>query len=178
MLNFKNFLDRNKPILVVGGLTLVIFLVITFVSSKRETKGPTLNEVREDKTFIVEPEKDIEVDDSIDSFEELDAYVEENAEEIYDSALGITLIEFTANGFEPKNARGVQGQILRFVNKTKDTIYLKQRLKGYTELATPVEIEAGKAYEMRLTKDILWGYEETTSGAVGSIYVFKPDFSE
>ena len=122
MTNFKNFIDRNKPILVVGSLTLVIFLVITFVSTKRETKRPILNEIRENETFIVESEKDIEVDNSIESLEELDAYVEENAEEIYDSVLGITLIEFTENGFQPKNARAVQGQILRFVNKTKETI--------------------------------------------------------
>jgi hypothetical protein len=177
MINLKNFIDRNKPIFLVGAATLLIFFGIIVFNQKRNPGETKLRNVKEEtEIYIVETEKNKAGEDIIETLEELDAYIEEHAEEIYDSTMGVFVIEFTENGFQPKNSRALQGQLLRFVNKTTKDIYIKQRISGYDELKEPVKIEAGGTFTLRLLKDILWGFEETTTKSVGSLYIFKPEF--
>ena len=80
-------------------------------------------------------------------------------------------IEFTDQGFKPGNAQAQLGQLVRWTNKTKEPIKIKQLIKKFDELENEVTIEPEKFYELRLYKSGYWTYQETVKKLGGSIII-------
>lgn len=87
-----------------------------------------------------------------------------------DNKYGIIEIEYIPGGFAPNNVKAIQGQLVRWINKTDKDIRIQQIIYLYDELSVPVVIAPGATFEVRLTKDKLWTYKETTNANYASIF--------
>jgi predicted DsbA family dithiol-disulfide isomerase len=88
-----------------------------------------------------------------------------------ESQSGVIEIDYTADGFTPKNITVPFGQIVRWVNKTQQDIVLAQRIPLYDALQQPKTLKPGEMFEMPMTKEKLWTYAESNSNSFGSIFV-------
>ncbi len=166
----KNFIERNKPIFTIGVVTLLLFVaIIVFYRFKSHTETK-LNKIGNESTFnVVEEEKANMQDDG--QYSETQPAV--SIEQSIDEKAGILEIEYTSTGFKPETARAIQGQAVRWTNKTDKTIYLKQKTPTYTDLTQPVQIEPEQSFSYRLNQDGTWNYEEELSRNFASIVVYK-----
>jgi hypothetical protein len=166
----KNFVERNKPIFTIGIATLLLFIaIIVFYRLKAHTETK-LNKIGNESTFNVVEEEKANMQD-VGQYSETQPAV--SIEQSIDEKVGILDIEFTSTGFKPKIARAVQGQAVRWTNKTDKTIYLKQKTPTYTDLTQPVQIEPGQSFNYRLNQDGTWNYEEDLSKFFATINVYR-----
>jgi protein-disulfide isomerase len=94
---------------------------------------------------------------------------------IIDNKYGVIEIDYIEQGFVPNNVKAVQGQLVRWTNKTKSPIKMQQIISLYDELSTPLTIDAGATFELRLTKDKLWTYKEMNHAHYASIFTVAPE---
>jgi len=80
-------------------------------------------------------------------------------------------ITFDEKGFSPPAANGFKYQTVRWTNKTDAAISIQQMKSFFDEFKKPVDIASGATLEFELTKAGMWGYKETRSGKMGSIFI-------
>jgi hypothetical protein len=173
----KEFIQRNKPVFFIGLVTILVFAAIIITSQKQNTTQlPGLKKIESKDTgttkvedfFLEEPN-----DASQKTSDELTENTAESSEAIaeMDQKYGTLVIEFTKDGFTPRNTRAIKGQLVRWVNKTDMPIYIEQLLKYYPDWVEPKSIPAGGNIEFRLTVENYWTYREKETKSFGSIYV-------
>lgn len=178
----KEFILRNKQIFITGAVIAGIFLLIILTSSARKVKGPILapSESSTGKETVTNPganagsnytPKGLWNAPSLPA-EPVDEEVEETPEEEpVEKPTEILEITFDDLGFSPPSANGLKYQTVRWVNRTDRSIYLQQMKDFFEEFKKPVEIASGGTLEFELTKTGMWGYKETESGKMGSIFI-------
>ncbi len=92
-----------------------------------------------------------------------------------DNKYGIIEISYTEDGFISNNVKAIQGQLVRWTNKTNTDMKLQQVISLYDELSTPATIAPGETFELRLTKDRLWTYKETNHAHYAGIFTVAPE---
>lgn len=195
----KNFISRNKSVFGLGLLTFLVFITIITISEIRRIQGNTIKpnlKKLEETEYISETEntgglqtdkedsnesaydssaEEIIVDEAFwenpESTQSILAYLSENE---IDKKYGIMRIDYTDNGFSPKNSKAVIGQKVRWINNTNEDIYIKQKTLLFKEFKEPVLLPANGMYEFRLNRSGMWSYEETTNKRFGSIIIIKP----
>jgi hypothetical protein len=174
----KAFFDRNKPIFVIGLITLVAFLVIIAAAQKKPVETPNMVKLNSEDSqkFLAPPEQNPSDSNSAVTETPKQAQTLQSSEAYkdVDTKYGIISIDYTTNGFTPKNNDAVKGQLVRWTNKTSNDIYLQQLMPTYTELKEPVLIKAGGTFEFRLYKTKLWTYQERDIKSFASIFVMEP----
>jgi len=166
----KNFIERNKPIFAIGTATLILFVGIIVYYRITPHKETGLSRIGNESNFnIVGEEKTNMENEGIYSGSETSTSIEASLDE----KVGILEIEYNENGFYPKAARAVQGQAVRWTNKTDKAIYLKQKTPTYTDLLQPVQIDPGQSFSYRLMKYGTWNYEEDVTKYFAYIEVYK-----
>lgn len=174
----KDFLKRNVSVLVVGVVTLVIFLVIIILAQTKDYYKPELIEVNKEAAFTKREEEiqssipEQSVNTNVDNLVDIKEVQESTPGEI-DVKYGILEINYTENGFEPKNTSAQLNQLVRWVNKTQNTIELEQLTNNYIEFTNPITINPGSTFEFRVYKTKLWTYQEKNSRNFGSIIVSR-----
>ncbi len=83
-------------------------------------------------------------------------------------------IEFTDDGFSPKDALVRLGQKIKWTNKTEQDIRIVQLVESFEELKGGVDLKPGESFEFVPDKDRLWTYKEEESGFAASIFVDSP----
>jgi len=153
----KNFIERNSPIFVIGAFTLGILLIIVIASSFRKQKSPELVPLTNEQVQNVETSSPAETD--MPSGYEVD------------KKYGTLEIKYTLQGFDPKDAKSIQNQLVRWTNTTEIPITINSIIKSYPELNDGIKIEPGKTFEFRLYKPKLWSYKEAKSEKMGTVFV-------
>ena len=92
-----------------------------------------------------------------------------------DKTHGTLEISYTDQGFILKNTNALQGQLVRWTNKTNKDMVFEQLMPTYEELKKLITVRPGQTFEFRLYKDGLWTYEENVTKNFGSILVSKPE---
>ena len=92
-----------------------------------------------------------------------------------DNKYGIIEINYTEDGFISNNVKAIQGQLVRWTNKTNADMKLQQIISLYDELSTPATIAPGETFELRLTKDRLWTYKEANHAHYAGIFTVAPE---
>lgn len=80
-------------------------------------------------------------------------------------------ITYTTEGFSPSTRAVKKNTIVKWTNKTAETIKLKQLIQAYDELRVPIEIKANETFEFELTKTGLFTFEEEISKKFGKLTV-------
>jgi|GEM_PF-1639102 len=153
----KDFINRNSPIFVLGFFTLVVFTIVITVSHFRQQRSPELVPLTADQIEDIDTSNPNEMD--IPTGYEVD------------QKFGIVEITYSLKGFDPKNAKSIQNQLVRWTNKSDTPLKIVQVTKTYPEFKDGITIEPGKTYEFRLYKPKLWSYKDEKTGTMGSIYV-------
>lgn len=152
----RDFIKRNSPIFVIGGITAILFLIITIISRFKEAQSPTLVPL---------------TDSQIQEFEKTEEPVTKTTDEA-DTKYGTLEIEYTLEGFMPKNTKSYPNQLVRWTNKTDGTISFSQVTKTHKTFPEVVEIKPGESFEFRLTKTKLWSYQiKDNPNHFGTIFV-------
>lgn len=155
----KDFINRNSPIFVIGGFTLVIFIIVSLISQFKKQKSPEMIPLSENQIKYVESSSPKEI--NIPTEYEVD------------KNFGAKEITFTRDGFEPKDTQVVLNQKVVWVNKTEAPIKLAQIIPSYTEFREAITIIPGGTFEFRPYKPKIWSYKETGSEFKGSIFVIE-----
>ncbi|MFZ2664377.1 MAG: hypothetical protein WAX66_03375 [Patescibacteria group bacterium] len=166
----KNLAERNKPIFAIGLITLTIFIVIIICYRVNPRKETELTRIGNESNFNVISEEEKEIEGAVQP-EGTEPGI--SIEQSLDETVGILEIEFTQTGFVPKTSRAVQGQAVRWTNKTDKDIFLKQRTSTYTELKEPIRIAPEESFSYRLSEQEDWHYEEDLSKYFGTVEVYK-----
>jgi hypothetical protein len=190
----KNFLKRNAPVFVIGFVMLVLFLIAIISSENKSDPSnlPNLIRVRdeeEEEIFFEPPPEEVIIIEETESSklgykEEEDIITNEerrvhderttlNSEEVK-ARYGVLEINFTSEGFEPRNTNGYIGQIVRFNNNTGTSITIQQTTPKYDFWENPRTIPAGSSLEFEATEKGLWTYLEQDSNKLGAIYFSAP----
>ena len=164
----KNFIERNKPIFYIGLATLLLFIALIVFYGIKPHKETGLSRIGNESNYNVVNEEDS------NSSNEAQGGVETVPPEAnIDNQFGVLEINYTENGFSPKAARAIQGQAVKWTNKTDKVIYLRQKTPTYPDLIQAVQIDPGLSFSYRLTKDGTWNYEEETSGSFAYVEVYR-----
>lgn len=173
----KNLAERNKPIFTIGLATLILFIGIIIFYRVKPHKETSLTRIGNESSFNVTSEEENGLEDSSNTSFSTDQETEnepfKSATQSIDEEVGILEIEFTSNGFTPKTTRAVQGQAVRWTNKTDKAIFLKQKTSTYEELKESIKIDPEQSFSYRLTQYGTWHYEEDLSKHFGTINVYK-----
>ncbi|KKS30800.1 hypothetical protein A2380_04080 [candidate division WWE3 bacterium RIFOXYB1_FULL_43_24] len=177
----RNFILRNKQIFITGLIIGGVFLLIIFSSSTRKVKGPILAPSETSNTQTEDTREtggDYRPRGLWNVPSPSDEPVNENAaqdtppeEEPLVKPTEILDITFNDKGFSPPAANGFKYQTVRWKNETDNTIYLQQMKDFFEEFKEPVEVAPEAVLEFELTKAGMWGYRETESGEMGSIFI-------
>jgi len=154
----KEFIKRNSPVFVIGTFTAIIFIVLTIVSQFKKQSNTNLIPLTDNQIKIMEEPapKTLPV-----------------AEEI-DSKYGPLEIEYTTEGFNPKNTKSYQNQLIKWTNKTDTAITMQAVTKTHKDFPNEVEIKPGETFEFRLTKPKLWSYQQKDNTKMfGTIFVLE-----
>lgn len=173
----KNYYERNKPVFTIGLATLVIFLLVIIVYRIMPRKSTSMSRIGNESSFnVTSEEANNAVDESQQISESTGADVGITPEQSIDQTFGILDIAYTEKGFTPKLARVVQGQVVKWTNKTDKIIFLKQKTPTYSELKDLVQIDPGQTFSFRVSKSGTWNYEEDISKyfAILEVYTFRP----
>lgn len=181
----KDFFERNKSVFIIGLVTLVIFLSIIVVSEIRRIRGSSFGPemIRVEGNFDTDVKESTETSGiDIDDESDIEGAVTESSysllpDEKYlqtDQQFGIMKIEYTNNGFSPLNAKAVLNQKVRWINKTDQSVYIKQTASFFKEFKEPMLLPANGILEFRMYREGIWSYEEQTTKRFGSIIILKP----
>jgi hypothetical protein len=179
----KDFIARNRSVFFIGFLTALIFLAIITISEIRRIEngnyGPKLVEV--DKMVEEELVKEstleegaVEGDFENLALESTGSVTTDGTYDEIDQKYGVMRVEYTFNGFIPKNSKAVLGQKVRWVNKSNADVYIKQKTDFFKEFKTPMLLPANGVLEFRLYKNGVWSYEDQEKKLFGSIIILKP----
>ena len=185
-----NFIKRNLPIFIIGGLTVVVFIGIIIVSRAKSPDGLNLEQV-ELETLTTENE----VAESTESLmmgntePETGLIAEETTPEEATSLIDklkksghiITAedylpikIAFTEGGFVPKVASGYEGQQVIWTNKTDKTLKMIQLRDFFDEIGDGIELAPGATFSVTLIGEGTWKYREMDNYYLGTIEISKP----
>lgn len=155
----KDFFQRNSPIFVIGFFTLVVFLIIIIFAQFKKQISPELKPITDQQMSEIKrfetPQKEI-------------ASIEET-----DKNFPAIEIIYNDQGFEPKNSKVVQNQLIKFTNKSKNPIKILQITDTEIDYKDGIYVEVEKTVEIRLTTPKTWAYREEQSDYRGSIFVIK-----
>jgi len=157
------------PVVFIGTATLAVFLVLIIVAQFIPINKPQLVKLSA---------SEIEIQDQ----ESIPPTVEGEISDLNQRprntrVKGVThtvengVIEYTEEGFNPKEATVKLGQKVSWINKTGRTIYLKQLLGSYGEFREPIEIAPGGVFNFEVYQLKLWTYEEKVTKNFGSLFV-------
>lgn len=80
-------------------------------------------------------------------------------------------ISFTEEGWDPREAAIVKGQVVRWTNETEETIEIEELDYYYREeFAENKVLEPGESFEFKFTVPGIWRYQEARSKTWGSIF--------
>ena len=153
----KDFIQRNSPIFVIGFFTLVVFVIIIIFAQFKKQISPELKPITKEQATNME------------NFDQPKTRVPEISE--VDQKFQPIEILYTDNGFEPKNSKVVVNQLIRFTNKTKDSIKILQITKTEDQYKDGISIEPDSTAEVRLTKPKTWSFYEEVTEFKGSVFV-------
>lgn len=178
MIAIKEFFERNKPVFTIGFVTFAVFVLIIIVSSARETESPDLIRLKdEDTRLIPDIEEPTNTSEETENGLLIDGSGTAPDTPSFDERIGIIEVSYYEKwGFVPKNLSGLNGQLVKWTNKSEIDITLTQKMPTYPELEEqePITIKPGETFEFRLREEGLWTYEEGTTKHFGSINV-KPN---
>lgn len=186
MKTIRAFILRNRQIFITGIVIGVVFLLIITVSSSRKVGGPelapsTTTSENEPAKTGTNPGMDYEPK-GLWNAPIPPQYYEEEEEEIIEEPVEepkeILEITFDDNGFSPAGSYALLNQTVKWTNKTDKSIYIKQMKDFFPEMKDPVEVYSGGSLELKLTKLGVWGYIETSTQKMGSIFILKTKASE
>jgi len=172
-----SFIERNKPIFMIGIILASVFSVIVIAYRLRPGRETELRKLNENETLKYKvQEEDNQRDDDVEIGKNKELTEDEPPLDI-DKTFGIVKISYTKEGgFNPMIIKVYQGQKVVWTNDTKETIYLRQRKPTYPELSNDVEMHPGTSFEFQMTTLGIWTYKERYSNHEGSIDVKKiPD---
>ena len=91
---------------------------------------------------------------------------------------GITEMSFIDNGFAPRSLEMLEGQILRIINTSNNSIEIIQLIERFKEFH--IVIEPQSYYDIHLVPDYdlgdFWTFKEVNSQAIGRILIYElPD---
>src|SRR3989339_1102710 len=176
----KEFILRNKQIFITGLVIGGIFLLIILTSSARKVKGPVLapSETSTGKETVVNPAANAGSNYTPKGLwnapSPSNEQVDENTpveEEPVEKPTEILEITFDEKGFSPPSANGLKYQTIRWTNKSDKSIFIQQMKDFFEEFRKPVEIASGASLEFELNRTGMWGYKETESGKMASIFI-------
>jgi len=170
-----SFIERNKPIFIIGILLTSVFSALVIAYRLRPGKETGLRKLNESEASRYRVQEDEYRENG--EGEKKHEYSEEEPYVDIDKVFGVVKISYTKEkGFKPTIIRVYQGQKVIWTNDTEETIYLKQRKPTYPELANDVEIRPGANFEFQMTNLGIWTYKERDNKHEGSIDVKKlPD---
>jgi hypothetical protein len=179
-----NFLKRNMPIFIIGGVTVLVFIALIIVSGNKEPEGLGMKEApaeiennKEDAynygNLPAEEEEEFEFAYEYPEMEEVvvlgnpsDLTLEEKAKvtsRMLDrDALKPVVVEFKEEGFSPKTVTILEGNVLILINRTDKTITLNQTIKRYDGFDN-LEVAPGETYSVVTDKLGLWKVREMES---------------
>jgi hypothetical protein len=161
------FFERNKPVFVIGLITLSLFLgIILFYALKPHGDLTVMKLVGSDSSPGV-PESEI-VQQSSDSAQ---LTVQSGTE--MGAALEIIKVKFTDLGWVPKIVDVAKDQKVVWKNETSREIFLRQRTPSYDMITDTIKIEPGKSFELKMTVVGDWNYDESQSRLFATIRVFE-----
>lgn len=168
-MKIAGFIERNKPIFIIGVLMATVFGVIIISSRlapKRETGFKEVDEMdREFYKVAYENQEEMERQEQETQVPEEPKEPEINMDEIF----GVVEIAYTEEGFKPRVLRIYVGQNVNWTNKTDKTIYLKQIKPTYDLFSEPVEIKPNESFKFPITVLGIWTYNEVETEDFGSI---------
>lgn len=167
----KQFLTRNKPVLTIGLLTLVVFIGLIVIYAVKPHNLTGMKKISNESPYYVSEELTEEEQKASAQIEE--ANLKTQLESQIDSALGTINIEFTSLGWSPKFADAAKHQKVIWTNTTDKDIFLRQRTPFYVDMSESIKIEPGKSYEMRVTEIGDWNYDESESKYFATIRVIE-----
>ncbi len=168
-MKITGFIERNKPIFVIGVLMATIFGVIIISSRlapKKETGFKEVNEMdREFYKVAYENQEEMEQEEQESQIPEEQKEPEINMDEIF----GVVEISYTEEGFIPRVLRVRVGQNVNWTNKTERTISIKQIKPTYDVFTEPVEIKPNESFKFPMTVLGIWTYNEVETEDWGSV---------
>jgi plastocyanin len=167
----KEFFNRNKPVFVIGLLTLITFiaLIVTSFNKRPENENsPKMIKLLEQE----EMELEMEIIPSSGYLDPSETTQSEDAARLFDRANEPLEIEYRVEGFLPVNARVRRGQLVRWVNRSSNDMILLQTSKIYPEWKEPVVVKRNGSYEFRMYKSGMFTYKDLNSTSFGSVFVF------
>lgn len=168
-MKIAGFIERNKPIFIIGVLMAAIFAIIIISSAlapKKETGFREVDEIdREFYRVAYENQEEMEQEE-----QEIQVPEEQKDPEInMDEVFGVEEIIYTDEGFSPRTFRVYIGQNVNWTNKTDRTISIKQIKPTYDVFSEPVEIKPNESFKFPMTVRGIWTYNEVESKDWGSI---------
>jgi len=184
----KAFISRNKSVFVIGFITLLVFLAIIVLSERRQGSGsyiqPKLVPIDQGiDTGNTSPFKTTKLQQESTPSEDFfntsaPAEAVQSTQSIADAKVdqtyGTLKVEWTSNGFSPKNAKAILGQKVLWKNLTDKNIFIMQKTLFFNNFASPQVVPSNGEFEFRLYKEGIWSYEEKGSKITGSIFIIKP----
>ena len=192
----KDFIYRNLPIFLIGGATLVVFVIIILVSERRNRDPSQIPELVVTTEEEGKDAQDLAQDDVKELVEKIQkeantdkTNLSENQEELskgreflenvtltsdeVDSQYGPLLIKYTEDGFNPRNTNGAKSQLVIWENSSDQIIELVQKIYKFDDWGKDTKyIQPGESLELRLLDaEGLWVYQDVKSGSGGSIYI-------
>lgn len=170
----KKTLKSNISIFVLGLALLTLFLGIIAVSNRKTpVNTPNLIKVEE------QPDTPEEFPEAEAQEEIAKPYTPESTESLsipqtpFDERYGVITITFDGSSFNPRLLQAESGQLVRWINNSKNVLSLGQTKKIYQELMKPVEIAPGQVFEMRIIHPGMFGYMNSDKEQYGGIMVTR-----
>jgi hypothetical protein len=163
----KAFLERNKPVFLIGLATLLLFLGIIVAYALKTHKSVGLTKIGNESPFNVD-ETTSDIQGGVPSTSESTSSLAN-----IDSTMGTVNISFNSYGWYPALVDAVKGQKVVWTNKTDKIIYLRQRTPTYPELTNLTAVDPGKTFEFRMMVDGNWNYDEDETKYFGTVRVFE-----
>jgi hypothetical protein len=172
-----NTLKKNIPVLIIGVIVAIVFVVITVIGQSRDSETTLVDAIT--STFNVTQKETPTSDEPIPEYvaqnmpSATDAPPEDLKKTDVSSTYPVLEIEFTETGFKPNSSNARTGQIVRWVNKTEREIQIKELIPKYPAFAVGLKIQPGESFEQLLNVQKIWTYEELGSGLIGKLIIFK-----
>lgn len=168
---------RNSPILIIGLLIGIIFIVIIILGRDNKS-GVSLTENFK-SAFNVSQREIPEPTPAPETYPQDTAseLVMEEPEELPPPPPQINYpileIAFTEEGFDPISSNARTGQTVRWTNTTEETITIKELITKYEEFADGVTLNPSETFELLLDKYKIWTFKEMESGAIGKLTILE-----
>lgn len=167
-----NFVRRNSPILFIGFIVAIVFVVITIIGQSQDPETTLVDAIT--STFSVsqrETSTPTAPEYTAPSETEVQLIPPEEEETPPEVVYPVLEIFFGETGFSPRSVNARTGQTVRWFNTTENDITIKELIPKYPEFSTGVTIPPDDSYELLLYKPKTWTFEEQTSGYVGKLII-------